>query len=156
MSIYAENTNVSSEKSRMEIERIIRKYGASGFSYKWIDHPIKSMVTIEFYMEKRCVRFSLLMPSMDEFKNTETGRIRKPNQVIQEYEKAVRQRWRALALVVKAKLEAVQSGITTFEYEFMAHIVLPDGMTVGDHVVPAIQLAYDSGKTEQNLIPIFS
>jgi hypothetical protein len=51
-----------------------------------------------------------------------------------------------LALVIKAKLEAVASGITTFEDEFMAHIMMPDGLTVGKHIKPTIAAAYASGK----------
>jgi hypothetical protein len=59
---------------------------------------------------------------------------------------ACRQRWRALALVIKAKLEAVESGITTFEDEFLAHIVMPDGKRVADHVKPTIARVYDGGQ----------
>jgi hypothetical protein len=54
----------------------------------------------------------------------------------------VRQRWRALALVIKAKLEAVEAGITIFEEEFLAHIVLPDGRTAGEYMVPQIEESY--------------
>lgn len=65
------------------------------------------------------------------FQMTPGGRRRRSaEQMLAEYEKATRQRWRALALVIKAKLEAVASGITEFEQEFLAHIVLPDGRTV--------------------------
>ncbi|WP_198651245.1 hypothetical protein [Salinicola sp. CPA57] len=61
------------------------------------------------------------------------------------WEQACRQRWRALALVIKAKLEAVESGITMFEEEFLAHIVLPNGGTVGGWMLPQIKKSYDSG-----------
>jgi hypothetical protein len=61
-------------------------------------------------------------------------------------EVARRQRWRALALAIKAKLEAVESGIATFEEEFMAYIVLPDGQTVGEFLSPQIEAAYSSGR----------
>ena len=42
-------------------------------------------------------------------------------------------------MVIKAKLEAVESGIVTFEQEFLAHLVLPDGATVGDRVLPELE-----------------
>jgi hypothetical protein len=58
---------------------------------------------------------------------------------------ACRARWRALALVIKAKLEAVESGITTFEEEFLAHIVLPDGTTLGQWAAPRLAHVYDTG-----------
>lgn len=69
------------------------------------------------------------------------------------WEQGCRQRWRALALVIKAKLEAVESGITTFEEEFLAHIVMPDGMTVGNHVRPTIQAWYSGGQMRPLLPP---
>jgi hypothetical protein len=43
------------------------------------------------------------------------------------WKQAYHQRWRALALAIKA----VESGIATFEEEFLAHIALPNGSTVG-------------------------
>jgi len=100
-------------------------------------------------MAGRQVKFLLPMPDRNErqFTHTEaTERERSPAQAEAAYEQAVKQRWRALALVIKAKLEAVESGITEFEDEFMAHIVLPDGTTMGAWARPQIAQAYDSGK----------
>jgi hypothetical protein len=62
------------------------------------------------------------------------------------WEQACRQRWRALALVVKAKLEAVECGISTFEEEFLAWMMLPDGSTVGDRMLPQLETAYRTGQ----------
>ncbi len=62
------------------------------------------------------------------------------------YEQAGRQRWRALALVIKAKLEAVESGVETFEDAFLSHIVLPGGGTIGRWLKPQLQEAYVGGK----------
>lgn len=50
----------------------------------------------------------------------------------------IRRRYRALLLVLKAKLEAVQSQIVTFDEEFLAHIVINGGDTVGDRMVPQL------------------
>ena len=52
-------------------------------------------------------------------------------------EQACRQRCRALLLIIRAKLEAVESGMTTLESEFLANILLPDGGTVGQWLSPA-------------------
>ena len=66
----------------------------------------------------------------------------------------MRQKWRALALVIKAKLEAVESGIAVFEDEFMAYIVLPGGEeTVGDFMRPQIAEAYRIGAAP-NMLPM--
>jgi hypothetical protein len=59
---------------------------------------------------------------------------------------ATRQRWRALVLVLKAKLEAVASGISTLESEFLSGIVLPNGMTIGQAMLPRLSEAVSSGR----------
>ncbi len=87
-----------------------------------------------FEMEERRIRFDVPMP--DE----------------EAHPQIHRQPWRALLLVIKAKLEAVETGITCFDDEFMAHIVLPDGKTVGQFMRPQISVAYDKG-TMPPLLP---
>jgi hypothetical protein len=59
--------------------------------------------------------------------------------------KAIRQRWRALLLTIKAKLEAVAVGITTLEEEFLANVVTPDNVTVGEWIRPQLKEAYETG-----------
>jgi len=56
--------------------------------------------------------------------------------------------WRALALVVKAKLGAVESHIATFEQEFLPYTVLPNGRSVGEEVLPLAEQAYSVGSVE--------
>ena len=85
-------------------------------------------------------------PDGDEFTQTPTGRYRSPAQARVGWEQATRQRWRALALAVKAKLEAVEAGIATFESEFLAHIVMDDGQTIGEKLLPQIDRALMAGK----------
>lgn len=43
---------------------------------------------------------------------------------------------------MKAKLEATETGITSSEQEFLAHIVLPNDTTVGEYLLPQIEEAY--------------
>lgn len=47
--------------------------------------------------------------------------------------------------MVKAKLEAIETGISSFDSEFMANIVLPGGGTVGEWMGPQIERAYLTG-----------
>lgn len=145
MSRYAETTSVSSEKSRSEIERTLERYGADGFMYGWEGRN----VTIMFRMKSRMIRFFIEMPdkSNDEFMLTPSrGNIRSTDAALKAWEQACRQRWRALALVIKAKLEAVEAGISEFEEEFLAHIVLPDGQTVGQYMLPQVATVYETGR----------
>lgn len=141
---YAANTTVSSEKSRAEIERTLSRYGASSFMYGW--NPTHAQIA--FDMNGRRIHFKLPMPDKTgkEFTQTPTGKPRTSSAAEQAYEQAVRQRWRALSLVIKAKLEAVEAGITVFDEEFLAHMVLPNGGTVGQFMLPQVEQSYATGQ----------
>lgn len=150
MTLYASETKVSAGASREEIERTLTRYGADQFLYGWED----AQAVVAFRMNSRQVRFALPMPSREDERFTHHSRGRRsPEAAAKEWEQAVRQRWRALALVIKAKLEAVESGITEFEDEFLANIVLPDGATAGAWMRPQIEQAYSAGTMPQ-LLPM--
>ncbi len=137
---YAHDTTVPVERSRAEIERLITRYGADKYGTGWTGKA----AWIAFETQGRMVRFILPLPQADQFRATRS------------YEQACRQRWRALVLLLKAKLEAVESGISVFEREFLAHIVLPGGETVGEVIAPQIAAAYASGRMPQALLPDYS
>lgn len=143
MSRYAENTSVPTEKSRAEIERTLARYGCDAFMYG----QSGGTAVVQFDAHDRRIRFNLPLPDPADatFTQTPTGRTRSDKQARDAWEQACRQRWRALALAIKAKLEAVECEITDFESEFLAHIVLPDGGTVGKWMLPQVQRAYDTG-----------
>ena len=141
---YAESTTVSAQNSRAEIEKILQRYGANSFMYGWEE----AHAMVQFQADGRLIRFIVKMPNAQdrEFTHTPTrGNVRSPTQAQTAWEQATRQKWRALALVIKAKLEAVDAGITEFDAEFLAHIVLPDGTSVGDWVLPSVKTAYETG-----------
>ena len=140
---YAQNTNVSVQQTRNEIERTLNRYGADGFAYA----TQGNLATVIFAMENRRIRFVLEMPEPDQFRLTNHSRPRErsPRAQREAHDQACRQKWRALLLVVKAKLEAVSTGISTFEAEFLANIVLPDNSTAGDWMIPQIDQAYRTG-----------
>jgi hypothetical protein len=150
VSRFAASTEVSSSRSRDEIERTLERYGADQFLYGWQD----GSAVVGFRMEGRGIKFVLPLPAKDEQRFTHHSRgARAPDAALKEWEQAVRQKWRALALVIKAKLEAVESGIAIFEDEFMANIVLPGGETVGEFMRPQIAEAYRIGKAP-DLLPM--
>lgn len=145
MSRYAEKTDVTSELSRREIERTLLRYGATGFIYGWQG----ASAVVAFEMWNRRIKFVLPLPDKRAREFTHTaGRGSPRNQEGAEaaWEQGCRQRWRALSLAIKAKLEAVASEITSFEEEFLAHIVLPNGSTAGAWMVPQIEGAYSQNK----------
>jgi len=142
---YAENTSVLVSRSRAEIEAVVSRYGAERFA----SMLESGRAAILFEANGKRVQFELPLPDKKDF-ILKPYRGRHKERTLEEietaWEQACRQRWRALALVVKAKLEAVESGITTFEDEFLAHIVLPDGKTVGRWFKPQLEAAYQNKK----------
>jgi hypothetical protein len=143
---YAADTSVPVSRSRAELEDTITKYGATGFMSGW-DRAGRSAF-VYFVMCGRHVYFRLPMPYPDDKQFWQTpsrGTKRSTEQARKAYDQECRRRWRALVLVIKAKLEAVETGIVEFEDEFMAHIRLPDGSTVGERMKPQIASAYEDG-----------
>lgn len=142
MTQFAATTSVSASASREEIERTLVRYGADQFLYGWGEEA----ATVGFRLAGRQVSFVLAMPRKDEQRFTHHSRgARTPEAALKEWEQAVRQRWRALALVIKARLEAVESGISVFDDEFLANIVLPNGQTGGEWMRPQVAEAYRVG-----------
>jgi hypothetical protein len=117
---YASQTRVPTDKTRIEIERAVKRYGATGFVSGWQNDRIR----IEFICRGRHIRMTMAEPAVDQAK---------------------RQKWRALLLLVKAKLEAVDAKISTFEEAFLADIVMPDGRTVYEATREPLKLAFEGG-----------
>lgn len=145
MAQYAAATTVPVEKSKAEIERIVTRYGATGFGSGWQG----SKATIQFVCSNRHIRFTMDLPDRQDKRFTYKERgygLRTETAAQALWEQACRQKWRALALLVKAKLEAVDAKIATFEEAFLSDIVLPDGLTVWEKTREPIALAYSSGQ----------
>ena len=135
---YADNTSVSVDRSKAEVEKILTKYGADQFSSGWTGDKIVVM----FRMNNRYIRIEMSTPTKGDI-----GRVIRGGYSVEEKVAAEnRRRWRALVLYVKAKLESVESNIISFEEAFMAHIILPNGKTVGQFMQPQIESAYKSGE----------
>lgn len=154
MTRYAAGTDVSVDRSKAEIEAILRRYGAEQFVSGWSADQALIGFSIATDSSIRQVRFGLSMPRRTDkaFTGTDTGRDQSASAAEKAWEQACRQRWRALAPAIKAKLEAVDSGISEFEDEFMANIVMSDGRSVSEHVRPWIADAYATGNM-QALLP---
>lgn len=156
MSRYAEKTEVSVEKSQTEIKTIVMRYGAT--RYATLDDSQCALIAFE--IKGRRIRFELPLPDRkaEQFthKNHNSGKkiLRDEQESFRVWEQACRQRWRALCLIIKAKLEAVETGITTIEQEFLSNILLPNNQTVGQFILPQIAASYETGKMPPLLLGI--
>jgi hypothetical protein len=115
---FARRTTVSVEKTRAEIERVVKRYGAKGFASAWQGDTVR----VEFLARDRHIRMTMTEPPGEQ---------------------PTRSKWRSLLLLVKAKLEAVDAKITSFEEAFLGDIVMPDGRTVYEATKGPIKIAYE-------------
>ncbi len=124
MAQYAKSTSVSSELSRLEIEKILIRYGAEGFAYA----TTNGRAMIGFTLSGKQVKFVLPLPKQEEFDLTPTGRKRTENSRYEAWEQACRQRWPAVDAmpVVRCKdckrcksddLGNLICGLTVYEME---------------------------------------
>ena len=114
---YAADTSVPVERSRSQLEQLLRVHGAQGFATGWDQVQDR----IEFLWKGMQIRF--ILPKSKKARA-----------------QADRQRWRALYLVVRAKLESIESGIAVFEQEFLGFIVNPQtNATLYEQAAPRLK-----------------
>lgn len=136
---YAEETKVPLEKSIAEAVALLRKHGAARIA----QYEEPDSFQIQFEMQDRQVRFKIGL--VTEWKGPVSGRNGHAINVKAKIEQHNRQRGRALLLVIKAKLESIESGVETFEQSFLAQIVTANGRTVHERIEDQISDEYRSG-----------
>lgn len=141
MARYAQGTSVGADQSRLDLEKTLRRFGADAVMSAW-DDTTRAQVVV-FRLDGRQVRLDVPLPDPGEkqFTHTPSGRQKRTaTAAAEEYQKEVRRRWRSLLLVVKAKLTAVQDGISTLEREFLADMIVEgDGRTVEQVIRPYLE-----------------
>ncbi len=125
---YAQDTDVPVYKSQEELKGLLRKAGAG--QVLMFDDLDNKRILCGFTLEGRQFRIKA---------STE-----RPSRRC-AVEQLERESWRAMLLIVKAKLEVVAMGNSTIEEEFMANLMLPSGETLAEHALPLVQQAYASG-----------
>lgn len=141
---FAATTEVPVARTQGEIEALLEKYGATAFARAWIE----GQAAINFELAGRRMRMLLPLPDANdrEFRRGSQGQQLTAQQQRARYEQALRTRWRALLLVIRAKLESVECGILTMEEAWLPHIVLPSGQTVAEWTGPQLERVYATGE----------
>ena len=140
---YASQTTVPIERTRVEIEALLRQAGATGIFGGWDDRTKTGQVVCR--LKERMIRFRITLPALKDFMKTPTGRSRNTADATSAMQQEERRKWRALLLIIKAKLEMIESGDSTVDREFLADLMLPDGSTVYESAGPAIVESYKTG-----------
>lgn len=135
MSKYAENTTVAVDQTLGEIKRTLLRFGAESFGTM----ESAGKLQIAFKIRGLNVLMQVSLPKQDEFATTESGRHRQSQSVqFAAWEKECRRRARSLAAVIKAKLVAIDDKVATLEAEFLPYIVMANGISIGDHLIPKL------------------
>ena len=129
---YAETTRVPTGQSQGEVKDMLKRAGSTRVAI----YEDPKQTAVAFNMADRLYRISV--PTPETSKNPE---------------QAERVAWRLVVLLVKAKLEAVKEGATTFEREFLADMLTPNGKTVYEMTQEPLRLAYETGKMPDLMLP---
>jgi hypothetical protein len=128
---FAEDTKVSTGQTQSEIKARLRTAGAD-------------QIAVFESADKSAVAFRL---------GGSMYRITVPTDPkAKERDQDERRAWRLLGLLMKSKLEAIREGATTVEREFLADMLLYDGQTVSERIVPELRIAQQEGRMPSVLL----
>lgn len=141
---YAEQTSVPVSRSRAEIEDVLNKHGATRI-VSGLDAVTGGGIMFEY--KSRAIKLGVPYPKREKYADNTTG--------TKHYEQEIRRRWRVLLIALKAKLEMVEIGLSSFEDEFLAQTCLPGNITVGQWIQPQIVECIESNQMPKALLPGF-
>jgi hypothetical protein len=119
---YAEGTTVSVENSRGEISGILAKHGV--LKMGWSSEPVGD--SLMFELGGYAFRFFIAKPTLLEIRQMFPNAYDEQKKLDGEW----RRRWRANVLLLKAKLEFIDSGDTTLIRELLPYAVTQSGSTI--------------------------
>ena len=129
------DTKLSIEKSKEDIDKLLKKFGCHGIQWTWLDdsETLRFLHNYEYKGIKKGLTFEIIIPEIGAYRGRGYAKklVRNDNQS-----------YRMVFYLIKSKLVSVETGIETFENEFLSKILysLPDGRTqkVGDVILDQI------------------
>lgn len=123
---YAEGTKVSVDSSRGELTGILAKHGVQRMG--WMGSPEGDELMFE--LGGGSFRLRIVKPTLTEIRRDYPNAYDPQAKLDAEW----RRRWRANVLLLKAKLEFIDSGDTTLDRELLPYRVLADGRTLEEAI----------------------
>jgi len=132
-----ETTTVPPDKTKGEIRQMLLKYDVTQFGI--MEEPCRAL--IGFRKGGRTVRLVIPLPdrSLPAFSKTGAVLGRGTPAALKAHDQEERRIWRAVRTWIFGQLEAVRSGIVTFEEVWLSHTVLPSGQTFSEWAAPQIE-----------------
>lgn len=134
---YAQGTAVPVNRSIDEIRSILLKAGATHYAYG--ESPENAQV--QFALEGLHYRFVVPRPQAGEF-----SAVTNQHGFAARLDAEWRRRWRARVLWIKAQIEFAEAEPDAFRDAMLAHLVLPDGRTLGSWAGPQVEGMYADGQ----------
>lgn len=139
---YAERTNVPVQKSRGEIDKLLRNWGATGI--QWTDDLAKGMVHLRFawtyhstsYMARFDLRIDL--PAEDDALDRRNGAVSQAK-LMKLRDNVGKREHRVLALWLKAAFNAVEEGLIEATVLFLPFLEDKNGRTVAEVAMPRLE-----------------
>ncbi|GEM_PF-665059 len=159
MNRFARQTSVTIERSQEELRRLLRDYGGDDIFMGSSESQAAALVQFRYHGIP--MQFRLRTPAMSEerfhftrdkrgfkrqFSNEQTRRL---------WDQACRQQWRVVILIVRANLEAVESGTLKPEEAFLPYLLLPNGRNVADNLGGGVSKWIAGGNTPRMLMETF-
>lgn len=153
MRSYAAGTSVPVERTRAEIDTLLSRNGAGSTAI--LNDEEKNLAAIAFTIKGARFRLELPLPSFAETKPAAGDEPRgwlswtdaaRHTWRSNRFHQMRRERWRAVLLLLKSKLEIVRIGLSSVEREFMADMVLPGGATAYEALSEALRTGLISGE----------
>lgn len=135
---YAEGTPVTVNSSQGEIAKILMTHGVK--KQGWMSGPDGDELMFE--LGGHSFQFRILKPTIKEIYSLYPNARDSNAKLDGEW----RRRWRANVLLLKAKLEFIDSGDTTLERELLPYMLTASGQTVGDLITAGKLPMLESGK----------
>jgi len=139
-----EDTTVSADKTKGEIRALLLKYGVTQFGI--MEEPCRAL--IGFHKGGRTVRLIVPLPDKSLRALSKTGGHLPAGTpaALKVHEQEERRIWRAVRTWIFGQLEAVRSGIQTWEQVFLPWTVLSNGQTFSEWAEPQIEQEVSAGR----------
>ena len=133
-----QNTTIAPEKSQADITKILRKYSI----YEVQHTNQKESFSVAFKVELPEISIPLMI-------RIDVPYSQKDDKYDKNGYKKQRILYRSLFYYVKALLNAWDNGLKTFTEIFMPHLVLPNGRTIEQTLLPQLQKAIAENKIKE-------
>lgn len=147
MTSYAAQTTVDTGRSREEIERTLTRFRATQVA--WMRDDETGRVIVAFKRDGKTYKFVLQMPTLTDRMIQYTPKqmiLRTDAQRRDALEQERRRRFRSLANLLKATLDAIDTGIISEEAALLSNLILPNGSTVQEFLLPQIDRMLEAGE----------